>query len=66
MTQPTAAWIRAEATTLEPLEQRYERSGPSTWRYRAGTFEATIEVDDDGLPITYTTASGDELWMRVT
>lgn len=63
---PTAAWVRADADTVEPLEQRYERSGATTWRYRAGTFEATIEVDGDGLPVTYTTATGDELWTRVS
>lgn len=64
--QPTAAWIRTDGTTAEPLEQRYERSGPTTWHYRAGTFAATIEVDDDALPVTYTTATGDELWTRVS
>jgi GNAT superfamily N-acetyltransferase len=64
--EPTAAWVRADARSIEPLEQCYERSGPSTWQYRAGTLEATIEVDDEGLPVTYITSWGDELWRRAT
>ena len=60
----TAAWVRSDAATIEPLDQRYERTGATTWRYASGAFEATIEVDDDGLPLAYVAATGDELWTR--
>ena len=60
----TAAWVRSAAATIEPVDQRYERTGATTWRYASGGFEATIEVDDDGLPVAYVSASGDQLWTR--
>jgi GNAT superfamily N-acetyltransferase len=61
----TAALLRADGVTVERREQRYERTGAASWRYASGSFEATIEVDDDGLPVRYVTRDGDELWTRV-
>ena len=50
-----AAWLRFPTFTLEPLEQTYTRLAERTYRYESagGRFVAEIEVDDDGLPVTY-------------
>jgi GNAT superfamily N-acetyltransferase len=61
----TAAWIRVPAATTEPLVQRYERTGTHTWRYTAGAFDATLEVDDVGLPVSYVHPPEGRLWTRV-
>jgi hypothetical protein len=59
----TAAWIRFPELTVEPLSQRYVRTGDFTYRYASagGAFTADIEVDDLGLVVLYPPA-----WERVT
>ena len=44
----TAVWIRLPGLSVEPLEQSYERLSERRYRYRAGTFTADLEVDDEG------------------
>lgn len=58
-----AAWIRFPELTVEPLPQRYARTGDFLYRYASagGTFTADIEVDDLGLVVRYPLA-----WERVT
>jgi hypothetical protein len=50
-----AAWLRFPSFTLEPLEQTYTRLAERTYRYESagGKFVAELEVDQDGLPVTY-------------
>jgi hypothetical protein len=57
-----AAWIRFPDLAIEPLPQRYVRSGESLYRYSSGggAFTADIEVDDLGLVVKYPPA-----WERV-
>ncbi len=57
-----AAWIRFPALTIEPLPQEYLRLGEHRYRYtsRGGAFTAELEVDADGLVVTY----GD-FWERM-
>jgi len=57
-----AAWVRFPGLVVEPMEQAYERLAASRYRYRslASGFEAVLDVDDDGLPTTY---SG--VWRRI-
>jgi GNAT superfamily N-acetyltransferase len=56
----TAAWVRVPGGSVEPLHQRYTRTGPRTWRYRSSSgFGADLTVDDHGLVERY----GD-LWVR--
>ena len=54
-----AAWLRFPQLVLQPLEQTYTRLGLNTFRYQAGTFEAHLEVDDEGLVIDYAE------WQRI-
>jgi hypothetical protein len=58
----TAAWIRFPELTVEPLPQRYVRTGDLTYRYASagGAFTADIEVDELGLVVRYPPA-----WQRV-
>jgi uncharacterized protein len=58
----TAAWIRFPELTVEPLPQRYVRSGDRLYRYSSngGEFTADIEVDELGLVVSYP-----PLWERV-
>ena len=58
----TAAWIRFPEMTVEPLPQRYVRTGDSTYRYASngGEFTADIEVDELGLVVRYPPS-----WERV-
>ena len=58
----TAAWIRFPELTVEPLPQRYVRTGELLYRYASagGAFTADIEVDDLGLVVRYP-----PLWDRV-
>jgi uncharacterized protein len=50
-----AAWFRFPGLTLEPLEQRYTRTGATSYRYesRGGTFTGELEVDEAGLVTRY-------------
>ncbi len=49
-----AAWLRFPGFTLERLDQFYTRVAERTYRYESATgYVATIEVDGDGLPVTY-------------
>ena len=59
----TAAWIRFPELTVEPLPQRYIRSGDRLYRYSSsgGEFTADIEVDELGLVVSYP-----PLWERVS
>ena len=58
----TAAWIRFPELTVEPLPQRYVRTGDFTYRYASAgeAFTADIEVDELGLVVRYPPA-----WDRV-
>jgi hypothetical protein len=57
-----AAWIRFPDLGVEPLPQRYVRTGDFFYRYSSagGAFTADIEVDDLGLVVRYPPA-----WERV-
>jgi hypothetical protein len=57
-----AAWVRFPDLTLEPLSQRYVRTGELLYRYASagGAFTADIEVDELGLVVRYPPA-----WERV-
>jgi hypothetical protein len=56
-----AAWVRFPDLAIEPLPQRYVRTGESRYRYSSGggAFTADIEVDDAGLVVRYP-----PLWVR--
>ena len=49
----TAAWVRFPALTVEPLPQRYTRTGANRYRYVSRDFATDLEVDDLGLVTTY-------------
>ncbi|MBI3677762.1 MAG: putative glycolipid-binding domain-containing protein [Proteobacteria bacterium] len=57
-----AAWVRLPGLAVEAVTQSYERLGPTRVRYavKATGFEAEIDVDDLGLPITY-----QRIWTRI-
>ena len=55
-----AAWVRFPSLRVEPLDQVYTRMGERTYRYRSGSFEAELDVDDEGLVIDYP-----GIWRRV-
>lgn len=55
----TAAWVRAQGPTVRTLPQHYIRTGEQTYAYRSGTFETSLQVDDDGFPLSYGTT-----WTR--
>lgn len=57
-----AAWIRFPDLGVQPLPQRYVRSGENLYRYASdgGAFTADIEVDDLGLVVRYPPS-----WERV-
>jgi uncharacterized protein len=57
-----AAWMRFPELTVEPLPQRYVRTGDRLYRYSSagGAFTADIEVDELGLVVSYP-----PLWERV-
>ena len=50
-----AAWLRFPSLTLEVLEQRYRRTGPTTYHYEslASGFACDLEVNDFGLVTHY-------------
>ncbi len=56
----TAAWVRLPELTVEPLPQRYVRTGDRQYRYesRGGAFTAMLDIDDLGLVVDYPPAWG--------
>jgi uncharacterized protein len=48
-----AAWIRFPSLAVVRLDQSYERLSQARYRYRAGRFTADLEVDADGLVLSY-------------
>jgi RNA polymerase sigma-70 factor, ECF subfamily len=56
-----AAWVRFPQFTIEPFDQTYQRIEDRLWRYRSGTFAATLEVDGQGLVRKY----GDDIWTAI-
>jgi hypothetical protein len=50
-----AAWLGFPSLRLEPLDQRYERLGPTTYRYesRGGDFRRDLEVNREGWVTGY-------------
>jgi hypothetical protein len=50
-----AAWLTFPALALEPLEQRYRRTGATTYAYESGggAFAAQLTVNDAGLVLDY-------------
>ncbi len=58
----TAAWVRFPELTVAPLAQRYTRLDRGRYLYEsiASGFQAVLEVDGDGVAITY-----QNLWRRV-
>ena len=56
-----AAWVRFPSLRVEPLDQTYTRTRERTYRYRTGSFQADLEVDEDGLVIDYP-----GIWRRVS
>jgi len=51
----TAAWLTFPELTLEPLEQTYRRTGPTTYHYEAAGhgFAADLEVNAAGFVVRY-------------
>ncbi len=47
------AWILFPAFEIVLGRQTYERLAERTWRYRSGTFDAELTVDEDGLVDAY-------------
>ena len=60
--QVTTAWVRLPELVVEPLPQQYTRLAERRYRYesRGGAFVAELEIDDDGLVVSYP-----PLWERV-
>ena len=50
-----AAWLRFPGFTLEPLEQRYRRTGETTYRYlsQGGSFVRDLQVSQAGFVLNY-------------
>ena len=48
-----AAWVRFPSLTVEKGAQTYTRIDEFTYRYKSGTFEAELIVDDDGIVAQY-------------
>ena len=48
-----AAWVRFPSLTVEKAPQTYTRLDEFTYRYRSGTFEAELVVDEDGVVAQY-------------
>jgi hypothetical protein len=48
-----AAWLRFPELTIVKAAQTYTRIDEFTYRYKSGTFEADLTVDDDGLVAAY-------------
>lgn len=56
-----AAWLRLPGFQLEPLRQRYRRTGDETYAYEVtdGSFQTELKVDQFGFVIDYP-----GLWRR--
>jgi hypothetical protein len=50
-----AAWVQFPGFTLEPLAQRYRRTGESSYRYETldGSFASNLEVNEMGFVTRY-------------
>src|SRR4029077_5355947 len=48
-----AAWVRFPELTIAKTPQTYTRRDEFTYRYKSGTFEGELTVDDDGLVAAY-------------
>jgi hypothetical protein len=48
-----AAWVRFPELATVKAAQTYTRLDEFTYRYKSGTFEAELTVDDDGLVAAY-------------
>jgi hypothetical protein len=50
-----AAWLRFPSCKLEPLLQKYRRTGPNAYRYESagGKFVADLQVDANGFVSLY-------------
>jgi hypothetical protein len=50
-----AAWLRFPSFALEPLDQLYRRTGPTSYRYESadGTFVRDLRVNDTGFVVDY-------------
>lgn len=48
-----AAWVRFPSLVVEKAAQTYTRIDEFTYRYRSGTFEAELVVDEDGVVAQY-------------
>ena len=53
-----AAWVRFPSLVVEKTAQTYTRLDEFTYRYRSGTFEAELVVDEDGVVAQYA------VWQR--
>ena len=53
-----AAWVRFPGLTVEKAAQTYTCVDEFTYRYRSGTFEAELIVDEDGVVASYA------VWQR--
>jgi uncharacterized protein len=51
--QIEAAWLRFPSLRVDRSPQRYTRLSPAIYRYESGTFRADLDVDDEGLVLTY-------------
>jgi hypothetical protein len=58
----TAVWVQFPSLTIELLPQRYTRLDDRRYRYEShdGAFMADLEVDDQGLVVSY-----EGLWERM-
>jgi hypothetical protein len=49
----TMTFVDVPSLATEPAEQRYEPLRPGVVRFRAGSFVADLELDDDGFVVRY-------------
>lgn len=47
------AWVDATTMTFKRSEQIYTRLDPTHFRYQSADFERVLEVDEDGIVVTY-------------
>lgn len=48
-----AGWLRWPQLVFTPANQTYTKRGENTWLYQQGDFSAGLEVDRNGVVITY-------------